>query len=103
MLTKTGAPSRGAPRLTANGTDAGAGRRDLAARRSATPSASCAPSTGFDALGRAPARSLGIVGPSGCGKSTLLEIVAGLREPSEGTVAVGGAARGRGAARRAAR
>jgi ABC-type nitrate/sulfonate/bicarbonate transport system ATPase subunit len=32
---------------------------------------------------------LGIVGPSGCGKSTLLEIVAGLREPSDGTVAVG--------------
>jgi NitT/TauT family transport system ATP-binding protein len=32
---------------------------------------------------------LGIVGPSGCGKSTLLEIVAGLREPSEGTVAIG--------------
>ena len=32
---------------------------------------------------------LGIVGPSGCGKSTLLEIVAGLRESSEGTVAIG--------------
>jgi ABC-type nitrate/sulfonate/bicarbonate transport system ATPase subunit len=32
---------------------------------------------------------LGIVGPSGCGKSTLLEIVAGLREQSEGSVAIG--------------
>jgi NitT/TauT family transport system ATP-binding protein len=32
---------------------------------------------------------LGIVGPSGCGKSTLLEIVAGLREQSKGTVAIG--------------
>jgi len=32
---------------------------------------------------------VGIVGPSGCGKSTLLEIVAGLREQSEGTVAIG--------------
>jgi ABC-type nitrate/sulfonate/bicarbonate transport system ATPase subunit len=34
---------------------------------------------------------LGLVGPSGCGKSTLLELVAGLREPQAGTVAVGGA------------
>jgi NitT/TauT family transport system ATP-binding protein len=32
-----------------------------------------------------------LVGPSGCGKSTLLEIVCGLRDPSEGTVEVGGA------------
>ena len=34
---------------------------------------------------------LGLVGPSGCGKSTLLELVAGLREPSEGSIEVGGA------------
>ncbi len=40
---------------------------------------------------------LGIVGPSGCGKSTLLEILAGLREQTEGTAAVGVA---RGAAER---
>jgi ABC-type nitrate/sulfonate/bicarbonate transport system ATPase subunit len=33
---------------------------------------------------------LGLVGPSGCGKSTLLELLCGLREPSAGTVAVGG-------------
>ena len=33
---------------------------------------------------------LGIVGPSGCGKSTLLELVAGLREPSRGRIAVEG-------------
>jgi NitT/TauT family transport system ATP-binding protein len=33
---------------------------------------------------------VGLVGPSGCGKSTLLEIVAGLREPSAGAIAVGG-------------
>lgn len=30
-----------------------------------------------------------LVGPSGCGKSTLLEIVAGLRSPSVGSVAIG--------------
>ncbi len=34
---------------------------------------------------------LGLVGPSGCGKSTLLELVAGLREPSAGSIEVGGA------------
>jgi ABC-type nitrate/sulfonate/bicarbonate transport system ATPase subunit len=33
-----------------------------------------------------------LVGPSGCGKSTLLEIACGLREPSEGTIAVEGTA-----------
>jgi ABC-type nitrate/sulfonate/bicarbonate transport system ATPase subunit len=31
---------------------------------------------------------LGVVGPSGCGKSTLLELVAGLQEPGDGSVAV---------------
>ncbi|HET9198782.1 MAG TPA: ATP-binding cassette domain-containing protein [Solirubrobacterales bacterium] len=34
---------------------------------------------------------LGLVGPSGCGKSTLLELVCGLREPTGGTIEVGGA------------
>ncbi len=38
----------------------------------------------------APGEVVGIVGPSGCGKSTLLELIAGLREPSRGRIAVGG-------------
>ncbi len=46
-----------------------------------------------------PGEVRGIVGPSGCGKSTLLELVSGLREPSEGTIAVHGS---RGAAERLA-
>jgi NitT/TauT family transport system ATP-binding protein len=38
----------------------------------------------------APGSVVGLVGPSGCGKSTLLELICGLREPSGGTIAVGG-------------
>ncbi|MEA2405878.1 MAG: hypothetical protein QOE08_2525 [Thermoleophilaceae bacterium] len=33
---------------------------------------------------------LAVVGPSGCGKSTLLELIAGLQQPDEGSVAAGG-------------
>ena len=39
-------------------------------------------------LAVAPREVVGIVGPSGCGKSTLLELIAGLRQPSEGRIAV---------------
>jgi NitT/TauT family transport system ATP-binding protein len=37
-----------------------------------------------------PGEVLGLVGPSGCGKSTLLEVVAGLAQPTSGTVTVEG-------------
>jgi molybdate transport system ATP-binding protein len=36
------------------------------------------------------ANAVGIVGPSGAGKTTLLEIVAGLRQPDRGTIALDG-------------
>jgi ABC-type nitrate/sulfonate/bicarbonate transport system ATPase subunit len=42
-------------------------------------------------LSISPGAVLGVVGPSGCGKSTLLELIAGLREPGQGTIGVGGA------------
>ncbi|HET9592577.1 MAG TPA: ATP-binding cassette domain-containing protein, partial [Solirubrobacterales bacterium] len=37
-----------------------------------------------------PGGVVGLVGPSGCGKSTLLELICGLRDPSGGTIEVGG-------------
>ena len=37
-----------------------------------------------------PGETLAFVGPSGCGKSTLLELIAGLAEPTEGTISVNG-------------
>jgi NitT/TauT family transport system ATP-binding protein len=36
---------------------------------------------------------VGLVGSSGCGKSTLLELVAGLEQPTRGTISVAGAER----------
>ncbi len=48
----------------------------------------------------APGRCLGIVGANGAGKSSLLLLMAGLREPSTGTVWLEGERGGRGAAAR---
>jgi NitT/TauT family transport system ATP-binding protein len=41
-------------------------------------------------LSFAAGKTTAIVGPSGCGKSTLLRLIAGLDEPSAGTVRIGG-------------
>ena len=37
-----------------------------------------------------PAEFISVVGPSGCGKSTILSMIAGLIQPSQGSVAIGG-------------
>jgi NitT/TauT family transport system ATP-binding protein len=41
-------------------------------------------------LSFAAGRTTAIVGPSGCGKSTLLRMIAGLEEPSSGSIDIGG-------------
>lgn len=44
----------------------------------------------IEALDVADGSFLSIIGPSGCGKSTLLRIVAGVTEPTSGTIHLGG-------------
>ena len=87
MLTKTGAPTQEPLPIATNGaaSEAGEVRIDGAGH-------SFGELRALDGLSlrAAPHEVLGIVGPSGCGKSTLLELVAGLREPGAGAVAVDG-------------
>jgi NitT/TauT family transport system ATP-binding protein len=75
--------------MTSNGAPPDAGEVRIAAVEHAF--ADLQVLAGFS-LRAAPHEVLGIVGPSGCGKSTLLELVAGLREPDVGTIAIGTAA-----------
>jgi NitT/TauT family transport system ATP-binding protein len=87
MLTRTGAPTQEPLSMTGNGAPPGAGRVDVEGVGHAFDELRVL--TGLT-LHAAPHEVLGIVGPSGCGKSTLLELVAGLREPGAGTIAVDG-------------
>ena len=86
-----GAPARSsAARAPAPGGDATTPWRRSRSRASRTPSASSTVIERLD-LRVQPGEVLGVVGPSGCGKSTLLELISGLREPTAGAIAVGGA------------
>jgi ABC-type nitrate/sulfonate/bicarbonate transport system ATPase subunit len=95
MLTKTGAPRVEPPdfqsRTSAAEPSEGSGGAAMTIRGLGHSYGELRALEGFDAV-TAPGEVVGIVGPSGCGKSTLLELVAGLREPSDGSISVGAAA-----------
>jgi len=59
------------------------------ARRFRSPRGDVLAVDGLD-LTAAEGEVLAVVGPSGCGKSTLLELLAGLADPDEGEVFIGG-------------
>jgi NitT/TauT family transport system ATP-binding protein len=81
-LTEPGAPARGTPRpasITAHGLNKTFSRKgeDVAALSDVDISIEAG-------------RFVSLIGPSGCGKSTLLKMIAGLIEPTSGTVAIDG-------------
>ena len=86
MLTRTGAPTKEPLSIATNGAPPDAGEVRVAAIEHAFAQLRVLAGLSLHA---APHEVLGIVGPSGCGKSTLLELIAGLREPDAGTIAVG--------------
>jgi putative ABC transport system ATP-binding protein len=57
-------------------------------KRYVTPSGEVNALRGID-LSVASGEAVAIVGPSGCGKSTLLGLIAGLEQPTDGTIQVG--------------
>jgi ABC-type nitrate/sulfonate/bicarbonate transport system ATPase subunit len=85
MLTRTGAPTEEPLSIDTNGAPPDAGEVRVGAVDHAFGELRTLAGISLHA---APHEVLGIVGPSGCGKSTLLELVAGLREPDAGTIAV---------------
>jgi ABC-type nitrate/sulfonate/bicarbonate transport system ATPase subunit len=86
MLTRTGAPTKEPLSIATNGAPPDAGEVRVAAIEHAFAQLRVLAGLSLHA---APHEVMGIVGPSGCGKSTLLELIAGLREPDAGTIAVG--------------
>jgi ABC-type nitrate/sulfonate/bicarbonate transport system ATPase subunit len=87
MLTRTGAPTVEPLSIRTNGSPPEAGRVHVEGIGHAFGELRVLTDM---TLRAAPHEVLGIVGPSGCGKSTLLELVAGLREPDTGMIAVDG-------------
>ena len=91
MLTRTGAPATRPPAIEdqAEAQRAGAGIPELAASGLSHAYGELRTIDGLDLELRG-GEVLGLVGPSGCGKSTLLELIAGLLEPTAGSIQVSG-------------
>jgi NitT/TauT family transport system ATP-binding protein len=94
MVTKTGAPRTEPLNFSAadgGASEAGAAVAGVHVRALRHAFGALEVLAGLDVTAE-PGEVVGLVGPSGCGKSTLLEIVAGLREPTAGSVSVAGSA-----------
>ena len=83
------APGRSGAPPTAGADDARIALRDVT-KRFATPAGDTFTAIRDVSLSVAPGEFCAIVGPTGCGKSTTLTLVAGLEQPTAGTVSVSG-------------
>jgi NitT/TauT family transport system ATP-binding protein len=80
-------PETGSQQLGGSGIDvAGVSVRYAGSARGSVGARLAVADTSFSVR---PGEFLAILGPSGCGKSTLLKVMAGLLEPSRGTVRIG--------------